>query len=74
MLNDWKMGKAASADQVRQLLAMQKEVRAVKETAGGKSEPPVLAERDYAAALADTATPMSNAAIEEWNRRRRRAD
>lgn len=74
MLNDWKMGKAASADQVRQILAMQKEVRAVSDAAAAKPDAPALAERDYAAALADTATPMSNAAIEEWNRRRRRSD
>lgn len=71
MLNDWKMGKAASADQVRQVLSLQNEIRATKEAMRPKPEAQRLAEDDYSAELADASKPMSNAAIEEWNRRRK---
>lgn len=67
MLNDWKMGKAASADQVRQVLSLQNEVRAIK--GAGKDSSPIP-EDQFDSEMRNTAKPMSNAAIQEWNRRR----
>ena len=70
MLNDWKIGKGANAEQVRQVLALQNEVRAVKEQMRPEPKAHELAEEDYAAEIADTSKPMSNAAIERWNKLR----
>ena len=70
MLNDWRVGKGANAEQVRQVLALQNEVRAVKEQMRPEPKAHELAEEDYAAEIADTSKPMSNAAIERWNKLR----
>lgn len=68
MLNDWKVGKAASAEQVRTVMALQNEVRSVK--AAGQSPGQPLADDQFAQEMQNTAKPLSNAAIAEWNRRR----
>lgn len=60
---DMKMGKSATADQVRSVLALQNEVRGLQVKAP-------IPDGQFTAAMANTATPMSNAAIDEWNRRR----
>ncbi len=71
MLDNWKIGKAASADQVRQVLALQQEVRSIKQSgAGGGADAVPMPDAAFEAEMLNTARPMSNAAIIEWNRRR----
>lgn len=67
MMNDWKIGKAATADQVRQVLSLQNEVRAVKNA--GKAAAPIPDDQ-FDSEMRNTAKPLSNAAIAEWNKRK----
>mgnify|MGYP001610983753 CR=1 FL=1 len=64
MLNDWKMGKSATADQVRSVLALQNEVRGLRAASP-------MPDRQFEASMADTSNPLGRPAIDEWNRRRK---